>query len=65
MQDVVDSTRYEYKRQPTQVEPKRAQQVEITGAPWQLDSHEQFPSMGENGLATANKPSTGVWGRRH
>lgn len=51
------------------------QKVEITGAPWQLDSFEQFPTMGgavsqaqNNGVSQINPTpvtgTSGVWGNR-
>lgn len=49
---------------------KSHQQMEITGAPWQLDSMEQFPAMGAASSVKTTLPSTqpvasaGVWGKR-
>lgn len=49
------------------------QKVEITGAPWQLDNFEQFPTMGggsyaqnnsENSQPTPTSGTNGVWGNR-
>lgn len=50
------------------------QKVEITGAPWQLDSFEQFPTMGSGSTQNNENSSTsslttpsstsGVWGNR-
>ncbi|KAI6172476.1 ViGiLN-like protein [Aphelenchoides besseyi] len=67
MQDVVESGRYEYHRQQPQYEEARPQHIEITGAPWQLDSLEQFPSFGGSNEQQANSSAqqpSGVWGRR-
>lgn len=65
MQDVVERfhppRREEQHRKPAA--PKHhQQQVEIKGAPWQLDNQDHFPSMGDG--AVSSQPS-GVWGRRH
>lgn len=46
---------------PVQVQVKRS--VEITGAPWQVNSHEQFPSIGTN-LPITTLPINSVWGSR-
>lgn len=45
---------------------KSSQQMEITGAPWQLDSMEQFPAMGVANAAPSSQPpvAAGVWGQR-
>ncbi|KAI6197512.1 ViGiLN-like protein [Aphelenchoides besseyi] len=67
MQDVVESGRYEYHRQQPHHEEARPQHIEITGAPWQLDSLEQFPSFGGSNEQQANSSAqqpSGVWGRR-
>ncbi|KAH7714186.1 KH domain-containing protein [Aphelenchoides avenae] len=54
---------YLYSRQEPEHQTKaKPQQVEIQGAPWQLEQ-EDFPTMG-GGPAPAAAPQPGVWGQR-
>uniref|UniRef100_A0A0K0FDJ9 Dodeca-satellite-binding protein 1 (inferred by orthology to a D. melanogaster protein) n=1 Tax=Strongyloides venezuelensis TaxID=75913 RepID=A0A0K0FDJ9_STRVS len=46
---------------PAQIQVKRS--VEITNAPWQVNSHEQFPSIG-SGVPTVTLPVNSVWSSR-
>jgi hypothetical protein len=57
------------RHEPPPPKPK-AQNIEITGAPWQLDSLEQFPTIGASPTSNTNnnqqpKPvSAAAWGQR-
>jgi exosome complex RNA-binding protein Rrp4/ribosomal protein S3 len=74
MSDMNDRNMYRFQQeQPKQVETVK--QVQITGAPWQLDSLEQFPAMGSSSSAApesqqqqqqpqTHTQNTGVWGSR-
>lgn len=64
LEEFASHAQYHYPREHTREEPRPAQQVEITGAPWQLNSLEQFPSMSTNGDAPQIQQQNGVWGRR-
>lgn len=44
-------------------EHRAPQQVQIQGAPWQLDT-EQFPAMGDSATAPTPVAASGVWGNR-
>ncbi|KAI1727538.1 KH domain-containing protein [Ditylenchus destructor] len=64
--DMTDRGHFNTRREEPKVEQKAQPQVQITGAPWQLDSMEQFPAMGSSN-APAAQPAhggTGVWGSR-
>jgi hypothetical protein len=64
MEEFASHAQYHYPREKTREEPQKPQQVEIKGAPWQLNSLEQFPSMSSNGNAPQIQQQNGVWGRR-
>lgn len=68
--DLTDRNQYMAPRhEPPPPKPK-AQNIEITGAPWQLDSLEQFPTIGASPTSNTNnnqqpKPvSAAAWGQR-
>uniref|UniRef100_A0A1I7SWA4 Vigilin n=2 Tax=Bursaphelenchus xylophilus TaxID=6326 RepID=A0A1I7SWA4_BURXY len=67
MQDVVERYQYTYQRRAEPVHQPKPQAVEITGAPWQLDNLDQFPTMGQQQqqAAVASHQPTGYWGRRN
>jgi len=73
--DMADRKMFRREQEDQKEEQKVQQQVQITGAPWQLDSLEQFPAMGGSVSNTASQqqpaaPTThhstggGVWGSR-
>ncbi|CAD5212084.1 unnamed protein product [Bursaphelenchus okinawaensis] len=65
MQDVVERFQYTYQRKEEPKYQPKPQVIEITGAPWQLDNLDQFPSMSQQQqAAVASSQPTGVWGRR-
>lgn len=66
--DMVDRNQYMARREEPAPQKAKPQNIEITGAPWQLDSLEQFPSIG-NALPTQTHhqhptPIQQVWGQR-
>lgn len=64
LDDYASHARYEYNRPKVVHEQTKPQQVEIKGAPWQLSSLEQFPSMGGSNESAPSQQPAGVWGRR-
>lgn len=66
--DMADRGMYSSRREEPKQEQKVQQQVQITGAPWQLDNLEQFPAMGGEAEQAAPQQShhqgSGVWGSR-
>jgi len=71
--DFADRGMYTKPREEPKQEKKVQQQVEFTGAPWQLDDHQQFPSMGQQQGDNSQPSATaqpshhsggGVWGNR-
>jgi hypothetical protein len=63
--EYASQTQYQYSRPKEVKQQTKPQQVELTNAPWQMNSMEMFPSMGgdSNGSAPTQQPA-GVWGRR-
>jgi hypothetical protein len=64
LDDYASHAQYQYQRPKVVQEKTKPQQVEITGAPWQLNSLEQFPSMGGGNESAPSQQPSGVWGRR-
>lgn len=64
--DMTDRGYFNARREEPKVEQKSQPQVQITGAPWQLDSMEQFPAMGSSSAPSAQPAhgAAGVWGSR-
>lgn len=63
MEDFASHAQYQYQRPQVQKEVVKQQNVEIRGAPWQLNN-EQFPSMNGNDGQQIPTAARGVWGRR-
>jgi transcription antitermination factor NusA-like protein len=62
--DFVDRGHYMVNRHEPQQEKANPQQVEIKGAPWQLDSMDQFPAMGAPNASAPTQQGGSVWGQR-
>jgi len=62
--ELIDRGTYSLRREEPKIQKPVSQKLEITGAPWQIDSLEQFPTMGASTTSGDQSVMQAAWGTR-